>query len=243
MAMRNAFFLIELLFWPSVGLLSVGLMGDFLKLESNTLSFVLSGAVAAGVLQVAQLDVGYSLLYDVWSKSMKHTFLAPVSFFEFVLGSWLIGILRGGFVFGLLGGFSYVFFGFRLPGLGPSLVFFGGLALCALVIGMVVCLFILRFGQHAEATAWTLSYLVMLLCGLYYPVTTLPGFFQGIAQAIPVTYFLEYYRSFYGFPCSFRYPLLKGLGLIVLYGAVILLALDVSLERARRSGVIQRYSE
>lgn len=243
MAKRNAFFVAELLFWPTVSLISVGLMGDFLKIEKNVLSFVLSGAIAAGVLQVAQLDVGYSLLYDVWSKSMKHTFLAPVAFFEFVLGSWIIGIVRGVLVFGILLIFSKWFFAFSLPGFWPTVVFLVGLNLFALVVGMFVCFLILNFGNNAEVTAWTLAYLLMLLCGLYYPVSTLPGFFRVFAQWVPITYFMEFFRTFYGFPTPLTHCLLKGFSLTLLYGILSLINLNLALNRARRSGVILRLSE
>jgi ABC-2 type transport system permease protein len=72
-AKRNFFAFAEILFWPFVSLVSIGLMGNFLDLKSNLLNFVLTGAIASGVLQVTQLDVSYGLLYEIWSKSIKHT--------------------------------------------------------------------------------------------------------------------------------------------------------------------------
>src|SRR4051812_32853384 len=89
-AKRNVYFFVEMLFWPLMTLLSVGLMGSFLKLDEKTLAFVMTGAVASGVLQVTQLDVGYSILYDVWSKSIKHTFLTPVGLAPALFGSWIV---------------------------------------------------------------------------------------------------------------------------------------------------------
>src|SRR5262245_49723094 len=91
-----------MLFWPFMTVLSVGLMGDFLKLEENTFAFVMTGAVASGVLQVTQLDVGYSLMYDMWSKSVKHTFLTPAGLTPALMGAWIVGIVRGSIVLALL---------------------------------------------------------------------------------------------------------------------------------------------
>ena len=45
-------------------------------------------------MSVCQLDVAYAVLYDVWSKSVKHQFLAPIGVRHLTIGSWLIGILR-----------------------------------------------------------------------------------------------------------------------------------------------------
>src|SRR6266513_2755362 len=105
-ARRNIFSVVEMLFWPIVGMLSIGLMGNFLKLDRGMQAFILTGAITGGALQVSQLDVAYALLHDIWSKSVKHTFLTPTGVLEYVVGPWLVGIVRGLIVFYLLSGFS-----------------------------------------------------------------------------------------------------------------------------------------
>jgi sugar fermentation stimulation protein len=115
-AKRNIFAIVEMLFWPIVGMLSIGLMGDFLQLDRSMRAFILTGSIALGTLQVTQLDVAYALLHDIWSKSVKHTFLTPTGVVEYLLGPWLVGIFRGTIVFFLLAGFSRWFFDFYLPG-------------------------------------------------------------------------------------------------------------------------------
>ncbi len=242
-AKRNFFAFMEILFWPVVGLLSVGLMGSFLELKENTLAFVLTGAISAGVLQVSQLDVSYSLLYDIWSKSIKHTFLAPINQYDYIVGSWFVGIGRGSLVFVLLGFFSSKAFGFKLAGAAATLIFLSGVFMFALVIGMLVCFLIMLYGQRVEATAWSLATLLMLACGIYYPVSFLPKPFFALASIIPLTHFLEYYRSFYGFSPVFSHSLLRGFGLTLIYVVLLFRLLKYAFERARRTGMILRISE
>jgi ABC-2 type transport system permease protein len=67
-ARRNIFAVVEMLFWPVVGMLSIGLMSDFLKLDRSMQAYILTGAITLGSLQVSQLDVAYALLHDIWSK-------------------------------------------------------------------------------------------------------------------------------------------------------------------------------
>jgi hypothetical protein len=69
--------------------------GQIRQLGPQTLGFVMTGTLAAGVLQIAQLDVGYTVLYELWSKSLKHTLLTPVGVSEGVAGTWIIGMARG----------------------------------------------------------------------------------------------------------------------------------------------------
>src|SRR3972149_8847100 len=105
-AKRNAFTLFEILFWPVVGFFSVGFLTSFLELDPNKTGFILVGIIAMSVIQVCQIDVAYVLLYDLWSKSLKHTFIAPVQSFQLIFGSWLIGVIRSFFVFLMLSVFS-----------------------------------------------------------------------------------------------------------------------------------------
>lgn len=242
-ARRNIFIVVEMLFWPVMGILSVGLMGGFLELGSNTLAFVLTGAIASGVLQVVQLDVGYSLLYDVWSKSLKHTFLTPASLSAALLGSWIIGIVRGTLVFLILVFFSKIFFAFSLPPLVPTIVFLSGIFWMSLISGIFVWALILIYGQRAEISVWALSYLFMVLCGLYYPVNLLPEPFITLAKCVPLTYFLDHVRSFYGFEPIFSSGLLKGWALNFLYTFAGILFTQMALKHATRTGLLLRLSE
>src|SRR5260370_40095310 len=95
MASRNVFFFFELLFWPIVGVISIGLMTRFLGITPAQTSFVLIGTIALSVVNVCQLEVAYAVLMDVWSKSIKHQFLAPIGVRHLTLGSWLVGTTRG----------------------------------------------------------------------------------------------------------------------------------------------------
>ncbi len=240
---RNIFTFMELLFWPSVSLVSIGLMGDFLQLQENALAFILTGAITAGVLQVTQLDVAYGLLYEVWSKSVKQTLLTPVGITESLFGAWFNGILRGGVIFIALGLSAVILFKFPFPPVGPMLIFLAGIFGCALLLGLLVNVLLLMFGQKAEITAWMFAYLFMLLSGIYYPVTTLPLFFYHVAEWIPITYFLEYLRQYFGFTPVFTHPLLKGTALIALYLGLGLALMRFAFHRARKKGIILRLSE
>ena len=68
---RNVFAIFEMLFWPGIGIFSVGLLTQFLNLGPDIVTFVLIGAISMNTIQIAQLDLSYSLLYDVWSKSSE----------------------------------------------------------------------------------------------------------------------------------------------------------------------------
>ncbi len=242
-ASRNLFVMTDLLFWPLISLISIGLMAKFVNLGEGMLGFVMTGALAAGVLQIAQLDVGYTVLYELWSKSLKHTLLTPVGIGEGVCGTWVCGMVRGFMTFIILALAGFYGFGFHLPDALTTALFLSGLFTCALILGVLVNILILSFGQKVEITAWMFAHLFMILCGIYYPVDMLPPFFQALALGIPITHFLEFFRQAYGFNAHTPYPLLTGFALSALYLAAALHFLKNAYTRARRKGIVIRLSE
>jgi len=242
---RNPMTVFEVVFWPVVGLLSVGLMTTFLRLGADATVFVLTGTIAFSVVHVCQIDVAYSVLFDMWAKSVKHQFLAPVRPWHMALGTWLMGILRGVAVFTLLAAVSHWAFGVWLldAGWGGVAGFLGGLLLSAAAIGLLVSALLLLFGVHAEVTAWSGVSLVLLVCGIYYPVSLLPGPLAALAAAIPLTYFLEAFRAGFGFTPGLPSPFLRGFTLAFVYLAVAYLVFAAAIARSRRTGMLLRMSD
>ncbi len=242
-AVRNLFVMTDLFFWPMISLISIGLMAKFVQLGPATLGFVMTGTLAAGILQITQLDVGYTVLYELWSKSLKHTLLTPVGISEGVAGTLVVGMVRGFIAFVLLSSAATWGFGFHLPGFVVTALFLSGLFACAFILGILVNILILSFGQKVEITAWMFAQLFMILCGIYYPVDILPKFLQYLALMVPITHFLEFFRQSYGFKAHTPYPLLSGFILTVLYIVLSLRLLDHAYTRARKKGIIIRLSE
>jgi len=245
MARRNVFFVFELTFWPGVAMLSHGLLTRFLELTPQMTAFILAGTVALSTVQVCQLDVAYAVLFDIWSKSMKHQFLAPVSIRHLALGAWLVGVGRGLVVFALMAAIGSSAFGFDFLGAGPGslAVFLLGCFLTSLVVGVLVCSLVVLFGTRAETSAWAAVNFVVMLSGIYYPVSVLPDWVQVISAAVPLTYFLDAFRAGYGFAPAFAHPAVMGFALSGLYLALAHWALAAAITRSRRTGLLLKLSE
>ncbi len=245
MTHRNVFTVFEIVFWPVVSLLSVGLMTTFLNVPTEATVFVLMGTLALSVVQVCQLDVAYAVLFDMWSKSVKHQFVAPIRPWHIILGAWLMGLVRGAAVFALLGLVSYWVFGvsFLAAGWLPAAGFLFGLLLSAAGVGLLVATLLLTFGLRAEVSAWSGVSLILLLCGIYYPVSLLPAPLAVIAAGVPLTHFLEGFRAHYGFSPVFARPTASGYALALAYVAGGYVLFGRAVMRARRTGMLLKLSD
>jgi len=245
MTHRNVFTVFEIVFWPIVNLLSVGLLITFLQAEPETVVFVLVGTFALSTVQVCQLDVAYAALFDMWSKSIKHQLVAPIRPWHLVLGSWLMGLLRGTAVFTLQAAVSHWVFGVSVlaHGVAPAAALLVGLLLSAAGVGLLVSTLLMLFGLRAEVSAWSGVSLVLLLCGVYYPVSILPASLQMVAAGVPLTHFLEAFRAHLGYAPVFTTPLLRGYALAVLWAAGGYALFTWAIHRARRTGMLLKLSD
>ncbi len=74
---------------------------------------------------------------------------------------------------------AYFIFGFNLLDLGlPLVAFFAVLVLTSWSLGLISAGVILRYGLGAEELAWSLAFLLLPLCCVYYPVSVLPEWLQ-----------------------------------------------------------------
>ena len=99
------------------------------------------------------------------------------------------------------------------------------------------------FGTRAEVSAWSAVNLVLVLCGIYYPISVLPDPVAVLAAAIPLTYFLDAFRAPYGFSPQFQWPWLWGFALSAGYLALGHWALAAAVTRSRRTGLLLKLSE
>lgn len=244
MATQNLFTLFEMIFWPTVGVLSLGFMAQFLKLTAADTAFILIGTMALSIMHICQLDVSYAILYDIWSGSLKHQFLAPISLRHMTIGSWIVGIVRGFLVFLFLAFLTWRIFAFNplSGGAWNVAIFLVGCFLTAFAVGILVCTLVISFGIRAEAAAWATMTLILLIAGIYYPVSQLPPPLPAIASVIPLTYFLDAFRSRFGFTPEYVAPLMRGFGLSALYIVAAHWVLQKAIHRTRRNGLMLKLS-
>ena len=128
-----------------------------------------------------------------------------------------MGLMRGTLVFMLQAAVSHWMFGVNVlaHGVAPALALLAGLLLSAGGIGLLVCTLLMLFGLRAEVSAWSGVSLILLLCGVYYPVSVLPAPLQVVAAAVPLTHFLEAFRAQLGYAPVFKEPLVRGYVLAV----------------------------
>jgi ABC-2 type transport system permease protein len=191
---------VELMYWPFLQMLTWGFLQKYLAGTTSPL------AQAAGVLIGSVLlwdilfrsKIGFSTTFieEMWSRNLGNLLTSPLRPIELVAALSLWSVIRLGVSMVPVAIAAYFIFGFNLLDLGlPLVAFFAVLVMTSWSLGLISAGVILRYGLGAEELAWSLAFLLLPICCVYYPVSVLPGWLQVVALALPPTHVFEGMRS------------------------------------------------
>ncbi|MCC2111029.1 MAG: ABC transporter permease [Hyphomicrobiales bacterium] len=192
--------LVELVYWPTVQMVMWGFLQ--LHLANNVgLTARLGGAFIGAmllwdILFRGQIGFSISFLEEMWARNIGNLMMSPLRPVEFLSALMVMSIIRLSIGFVPVTFFAMMFFGFNVWQLGLALaVFFANLIFTSWALGMFVCGLVLRNGLGAENLAWTLTFVLLPLACVYYPVSALPDWLQYVSWALPPTYVFEGMRE------------------------------------------------
>jgi ABC-2 type transport system permease protein len=198
---RSTVRLLEIVFWPGVGLLVWGYVTRFIQSVGqgelpHFITFLIGAMILWDILFRAQQGVVLSFLEDVWTRNLPNVFCAPVRVREYILATFLFALLRASASLTFLIVLAWVLYRFNLFTLGYALLpFIANLLLFGLVLGMITVAIIVRYGQGAESFAWATPFFVQPFTAVFYPVSVLPNSLQPVALALPGTHVFEGMRE------------------------------------------------
>jgi ABC-2 type transport system permease protein len=96
---------------------------------------------------------------------------------------------------------------------------------------------IIYYGRRLQGLAWMLGIALAPFSAVFYPVSVLPHWAQGVAAALPMTYVFEGMRQIIGGGSLPRSALLLSFGLNLLYLVLSILFFGGMYERSRAKGL------
>lgn len=240
--------LLELVYWPAVQMLMWGFLQTWL-LGKTGVAATAAGAFLGGVLLWdvlfrGQLGFSITFLEEMWARNIGHLMMTPLRPWEFVAALMVMSVVRVAIGLVPVTLLAIWFFGFNLWGLGLALgAFFLNLYLTSWAIGLCVCGVVLRYGLGAESLAWSLSFLLLPLCCVYYPLESLPAWLQAVSLSLAPTYVFEGMRSLL-LEQAFRGDLMiRALGINLVYFAAAASCFRYFFDDARRAGALLQVGE
>jgi ABC-2 type transport system permease protein len=182
----------DVAFWPLVDVLLWGSLGVFVAEQTTAtragVPYLLAGILLFHVLYQSQIAVSTGFMEETWSRNLLNLMTTPLTEAEYAAGVALFGLAKLAMGMAVVVACCVGFYAFDVLDVGWALVPIAAILLaCGWVISLFVVGLILRFGQGAEILAWGITFVIMPLSGVFYPVDALPGPVQPIAKVLPTT--------------------------------------------------------
>ncbi len=191
---------VDLIYWPAVQMVMWGFLQLYLvdktSMAARTGGAFIGAVLLWDILFRGQIGFSISFLEEMWSRNLGNLMMTPLRPFELVAALMVMSVVR--VLIGLVPVtiLAIVFFGFNFWALGLAVpIFFFNLILTSWSIGLISAGMVLRKGLGAEGLAWSMTFILLPLCCVYYPVAILPGWLQWIALALPPTHVFEGLRA------------------------------------------------
>ncbi len=155
--------------------------------------YLLLGVVLWEIVRVTQYSISVSSMWNIWSRNFGNMFVAPLTFFEYLVGRILVAVTKSLVTLAIVASMAQAFFDLHILSLGIAnlALFFVNLSVFAWSLGLIILGIIFVFGIRLAALSWGVVFLFQPLCAAYFPVSLLPQPLRGIALALPPTHVFE----------------------------------------------------
>ena len=155
------------------------------------------GTVVWAYLRAVFANVGEMVAWERWEGTIEYTMMAPISRLAHMLGVSLFSIIYGLARSALLLGVLALFFSVDLSNAnlgGAALILLVG-SISFLGFGIMAAVLPLLFPERGEEMTFVISSILLLVSGVYYPISVLPDWMEPLATISPATYVLAGMRA------------------------------------------------
>jgi len=159
--------------------------------------YLLIGTLVWRYLSIVFDAISEMIAWERWEGTIEYTFMAPVSRLTHMLGQTVFSLAWGMFFTGVIFGVVALLFDVDLSNAnlaGASLVMLAA-SLSFIGFGIVAAVLPLLFPERGAQMTNVVQALLLLVSGVYYPITVLPGWMQAVARVSPATYALSAMRA------------------------------------------------
>ncbi len=239
--------LLPLFAWVAVDVVLWGFITRYLNaVTASGIDFVpmLLGAVLLWDFFTRVMQgVTMAFFEDVWSRNFLNVFATPITTAEYVTGLVLSSIASSAVGLVTMVALATAVFGLSFFGYGLALApFMLVLFLFGIALGIVATALVLRLGPASEWLIWPIPALLSPFAGVFYPLSTLPGWMQWIGRLLPPSYVFEGMRGVVSGGAVSAAELAWGTALAALYVVLAALLFARIHKQAVRTGLIARFS-
>lgn len=187
------------IFYSIINAMTIGLIGYEVPADKRgtTVLYLVVGALLWGFLSILFEEVANSIGFERWEGTIEYTFMAPIRRLTHLLGTcfWGVayGMLRTIVVLLAIAAFFHLPMGHA--NIVAALVVLVVSSLSFMGLGLISAVLPLLSTERGVQATHIIQGVILLISGVYYPVTALPHWMQWMSYASPATYSLRMTRD------------------------------------------------
>ena len=159
--------------------------------------YLMIGTLLWRYLSIVFDAISEMIAWERWEGTVEYTFMAPVSRLTHMVGQTIFSLVWGLFFTGVIFLVVALFFRLDLENAnlpGATAVLVAG-SVSFIGFGIMAAVLPLLFPERGAQMTNVVQAILLLISGVYYPITVLPEWMQVIAHASPATYALRAMRA------------------------------------------------
>jgi len=199
---------VAFLVYSVAGALSISLIGVAAD-DTRLLFSLMIGAIFWNYLSITFSWIAETIAVERWEGTLEYTMMAPIRRWSHLVGSVAYAVMYGLVHTAVMLVVLTLFFGLDLSHSNiPTAAAFMVIGSFSFVgIGMMAAILPLLYVERGAQMTFVLQSCLLLVSGVYYPITILPPWMQVLAHLSPATYILDGVRA----------SLLDGVGITALW--------------------------
>lgn len=168
------------------------------QIDTNFLiTYLLIGTLVWRFLASIFNNISEMIAWERWEGTIEYTFMAPVRRFNQMIGQTIFAIVYSLIFTVIIGVVVAAFFDLDFADadlVAATIILLVG-SLSFVAVGMVASILPLLYPERGAQMTNIVQAFFLLVSGVYYPISVLPGWLQVLAKISPATYVLEGMRS------------------------------------------------
>lgn len=196
---RYAGWEVVFLFYNVINTLTIGLIGLSLPpgQRAHTVIFLAIGALLWNFLSILFQEISNAVSWERWEGTIEYSFMAPIHRLTYLMGvclyAVLYGLVRTVIILAVVMMFFHVSIQ-RADWIGALLVLTAS-ALPFIGLGLMGAVLPLLSTERGAQATQIIQGVLLLVSGVYYPVSVLPGWLRWMSYGSPATYTLQASRQ------------------------------------------------
>lgn len=239
LARRNYFKLFDITVFPIILFFAITMFLRFVEPSNEVMSMAITGLIGWRAVYHFQIETGFAYMEDYWSKNISQELAGPLKLRHMILSGAISGGVKFVIILSIYLTLAVSLFSFEIVDFSKFIIGVAYLGFTGFILGLITLGLIILHKHKAFSFAFMIPDFIVLLSGVYYPISVFPSAIVKFAHLLPTFYGFELLKSMVGYGTA-NYLGMIVVGFVWLIGAIVFL--HFAIKKAKKNGSFANFN-